>query len=370
MSTELTGVGIIGCGNISNAYFRGCKYFNNVVDLRACADLDVDRAKEKAAEWDVPKACSVDELLTDPEISLVVNLTIPAAHAAVDEQILQAGKHPYSEKPFAVEREDGKKVLSLAKAKGLRTGCAPDTFLGGGIQTCIKLINDGWIGTPVAATAFMLSSGPESWHPNPIFYYQRGGGPMFDMGPYYLTALISILGPVQRISGSARITRTERVATGESTYGLKIPVETPTHVAAVLDFASGPIGTLVTSFDVHSHNLPNIEVYGTEGSIRVPDPNCFGGPVLVNRAGSNEWKEVPILHGSTEPGRGTGVADMAAAIKAGRPHRVNGEMAYHVLDLMHGVHDASAEGRHITVESTCEKPAPLGLGDVRQAVLS
>ena len=300
---------------------------------------------------------------------MVVNLTIPAAHASIDLQILEAGKHPYSEKPFAVERADGLKVLALAREKNLRTGCAPDTFLGGGIQTCIKLVNDGWIGTPVAATAFMLSSGPESWHPNPAFFYQAGGGPMFDMGPYYLTALISLLGPVQRITGAARITREERMATGEKTYGMKLKVDVPTHIAAVMNFHSGPIATLVTSFDVHAANLPNIELYGTEGSIRVPDPNSFGGPVLIKRAGAEDWSEVPILHDSSEPGRGTGVADMANAIRTGRPHRVSGELAYHVLDLMHGVHDASREGRHINVQSTCDKPAPLSLKPVREAVL-
>jgi predicted dehydrogenase len=363
-----TKIGIIGCGNISRAYFKGCGFFPNL-EIAACADLNTDLAREKAKEWGVPRGGSVEELLADPEIEIVVNLTIPAAHALVDRQILEAGKHSYSEKPFAVEREDGRKVLALADEKGLRTGCAPDTFLGGGIQTCIKLIEDGWIGTPVAATAFMLSSGPESWHPNPTFYYQKGGGPMFDMGPYYLTALISMLGPVRRITGSTRVTRQERVATGESTYGLKIPVETPTHVAAVLDFHSGPIATLVTSFDVQAHALPNIEIYGSEGTLRVPDPNTFGGPILIKRAGASEWSDVPILHASTEPGRGTGVADMSAAIKSGRPHRANGAMAYHVLDLMHAVHDASDAGHHIELQSSCEKPAPLPTGDVREAVL-
>jgi predicted dehydrogenase len=174
---------------------------------------------------------------------------------------------------------------------------------------------------------------------------------------------------VRRITGATRITREERMATGESTYGLRIPVETPTHVAAVLDFQSGPIATVVTSFDVQAAQLPNIEIYGTEGTLRVPDPNTFGGPVLINRAGSGEWKEVPVLHSTTEPGRGTGVADMAAAIQTNRAHRVSGELAYHVLDLMHGVHDASSEGRHIEVQSTCERPAPLPIGPAREAVL-
>jgi predicted dehydrogenase len=363
-----TKVGIIGCGNIARAYFPGCAFFDNL-EVVACADLNVELAKQKAEEFGVPRGGSVGELLSDSEIELVVNLTIPAAHAPVDTQILQAGKHAYSEKPLAVEREEAQKVLALAKEKNLRVGCAPDTFLGGGIQTCIKLIDDGWIGAPVAATAFMMSSGPEKWHPNPTFFYQKGGGPMFDMGPYYLTALVAMLGPVRRITGSARAAHTERVAGAEDIRGLKIPVEIPTHVAAVLDFYSGPIATLVTSFDVQAANLPRIEIYGTEGTLSVPDPNTFGGPIRLKRAGAEDWSEIPILHSSTEPGRGTGVADMAAAIQSGRAHRASGELAYHVLDLMHGVHDASESGRHIEVGSTCARPAPLPIGPVREAVL-
>lgn len=370
MSTELTGVGIIGCGNIFKQYGRGIQYFKGLLDLRAVADLDVERAKATATEWNVPKAGTPEELLSDPDIQIVINLTVPQAHAPVDLQIIEAGKHPYSEKPLAVERADAKQVLEAANAEGLRVGCAPDTFLGGGIQTCIKLIDDGWIGTPVAATAFMMSAGPESWHPNPSFFYLKGGGPMFDMGPYYLTSLVALLGPVRRITGSARITREERTATAESTYGQKLKVETPTHVAAVLDFHSGPVATLVTSFDVQAADLPRIEIYGTEGTLSVPDPNTFGGPVKFNRSRSDEWMEIPVLHQSVEPGRGTGVADMAAAIQQNRPHRASGELAYHVLDLMYGVHDASSEGRHIDVQSTCKRPMPLSTKPVREAVLN
>lgn len=362
-----TKIGIIGCGNISRAYFTGCAFFDSL-EIVACADLNVELARQKAAEFNVPRGGSVDELLADPEIELVVNLTVPAAHAPVDLQILEAGKHAYSEKPLAVKRAEARTVLELAREKNRRVGCAPDTFLGGGIQTCIKLIDDGWIGAPVAATAFFTSSGPESWHPNPAFFYQQGGGPMFDMGPYYLTALVAMLGPVRRITGSARATHSERIATSESARGMKIPVHTPTHIAAVLDFHSGPIATLITSFDVRAANLPRIEIYGTEGTLSVPDPNTFGGPIRLKRAGADVWSEIPMLHSSAEPGRGTGVADMAAAIASGRPHRASGELAYHVLDLMHGVHDASESGRHIEVESTCLRPAPLPIGSVREAV--
>lgn len=369
MANASTKIGIIGCGNIFAAYGRGCQFFKDILEVRAVADIDVARAQATAQEWGIPLAGSPAELLADPAIEIVVNLTVPQAHAAVDLQIIEAGKHPYSEKPFAVERQDGRRVLAAAREKGLRVGCAPDTFLGGGIQTCRKLIDDGWIGTPLGATAFMMSAGPEKWHPNPGFFYRRGGGPMFDMGPYYLTALVSLLGPVRRITGSARITRRERMATSEAAYGQMLEVEVPTHLAAVLDFHSGPVATLVTSFDVQAAQLPRIEIYGTQGTLSVPDPNTFGGPVLFNRAGSGQWSELPILHQSVEPGRGTGVADMAVAIRQNRPHRVSGELAYHVLDLIHGVHDASRAGRHIEVESTCERPAPLGLAPVRESLL-
>jgi predicted dehydrogenase len=304
----------------------------------------------------------VAELLADPAIEIVINLTIPATHAEVSLAAIAAGKHVQSEKPLAISRADGQQILAAAAAKGVRLGCAPDTFLGGGLQTCRKLIDDGEIGQPVGATAFMMSGGPESWHPNPIFFYQQGAGPMFDMGPYYLTALIHLLGPVVRVSGASRISFAERVATSQARQGERIPVEVPTYVAGLLNFASGPIASLITTFDVPGgSNLPNIEIYGSEGSLRAPDPNIFGGPVLLRRAGSKEWQEMPLSHDS-EVMRGIGVADMATAIRAGQPHRTSGELAYHVLDLMHAFEDSSQSGRHIEIESSCQRPAALPLG--------
>jgi predicted dehydrogenase len=234
--------------------------------------------------------------------------------------------------------------------------------MGAGYQTCRKLIDDGWIGKPVAATAFMLCHGHESWHPAPDFYYQVGGGPMFDMGPYYLTALVSLMGPVRRVTGSTRITFPERTITSQPLHGTTIKVNTPTHIVGVLDFAQGAIATVVTSFDVWAAEVPRIEIYGTEGSLSAPDPNCFGGPIKVRRAGAGEWKEIPLLYGYAENTRSIGVADMACAIKSGRPHRASGELTYHVLDIMHAIHDASKEGRHIDLASTCRQPAPLPLG--------
>ena len=356
-----TRIGIVGCGNISGIYLKSPAKFANL-EIAAVADVVADLAKAKAEEYQIPKVYSPEELYKDPSIEIVVNLTPPAHHAAVALAALENGKSVYTEKPLAVTREDGRKVLELAKKKGLRVGCAPDTFLGAGLQTCRKIIDDGWIGTPVAATAFMLSHGPEGWHPNPEFFYKQGGGPMFDMGPYYLTALCHLMGPVRRVTGSARITFPERTATSAARYGQKIPVETATHVAGVLDFQQGAVATLVTSFDVWSHQLPNIEIYGSHGSLRVPDPNTFGGPILLRRAGAKEWSEVPVSFPHHENSRGLGVADMAAAIEANRPHRASGELAYHVLDLMHAFHDASKEGRHLDVESTCAQPAPFPMG--------
>ena len=218
------------------------------------------------------------------------------------------------------------------------------------------------MGEPVAATAFMTGHGHESWHPDPDFYYQPGGGPMFDMGPYYLTALVVLLGPIRRVTGSARITFPERTITSQPRRGAKIQVNTPTHVAGVMDFASGAVGTVITSFDVWAAQLPRIEIYGSEGSLSVPDPNGFGGPVRIRRPGATEWSEIPLTHAYAKQSRGLGVADMACALRSGRPHRASGELAYHVLDAMHAFHDASREGRHVELASACARPAPLPMG--------
>jgi predicted dehydrogenase len=321
----------------------------------------MSRAKAKAQEFNIPTVYSVKEMLADPDIQIVVNLTTPDAHAAVSLEIIEAGKSVYVEKPLAVTREDGQRVLAAAKKHGVLVGCAPDTFLGGGIQTSRKLIDDGWIGTPVAATAFMMNHGPESWHPNPDFYYKPGGGPLFDMGPYYLTGLVNLLGPVRRVSGSARKSFPERITASPMPNGRRILVEVNTHHAAVLEFASGAVGTLITSFDVWGHNLPRIEIYGSEGSLSVPDPNTFGGPVRMLRAGEKAWAEIPPTH-SAEVGRGIGVADMAYALACGRKHRVSGDLAYHVLDLMHAVEDTARTGRRVKIKSRVTRPAALPLG--------
>lgn len=368
MSQAKTKIGIIGCGNISGIYFQNCTRFENL-EIAACADLIPERAQAKAAEYPGVIACTVEELLQNPEIEIVINLTIPDAHASVGLAVLEAGKSLYNEKPLTITREEGKKLLQLAEQKNLRVGCAPDTFLGGGHQTCRKLIDDGWIGKPVAATAFMLCHGHEGWHPDPEFYYKIGGGPMFDMGPYYLTAMINLIGPVKRVSGVTRTTFPERLITSQPKYGTRVTVDTPTHIAGILEFTNGAVGTLVTSFDVWGARVPCIEIYGTEGSLSVPDPNGFGGPVSVLRSASREWNEVPLAYGYAENSRGVGVADMARTLGTQKSQRVNGELAYHVLEIMHAFHDAGTQGKSIELESSCEQPAPLPLG-LRDFVLN
>ena len=357
--TETIKVGMIGCGNIAPAYVRGCAPFD-MIDLAACADINPVAAQKIADEHGL-QAMSVDELLADPDIQIVINLTIPKVHADVSLAIIEAGKHPHSEKPLAVTREDGLKVLAAAKAKGVRVGCAPDTFLGGGIQTCRKLIDDGVIGDPVAATGFFAAHGPEAWHPNPFIFYQVGAGPLFDLGPYYLTTLVYLLGPVTHATGSARISFPERIATSEALNGTRIPVDVPTHVTGTLNFASGVIGTVITSFDVWARNLPRIEIYGSEGTLSVPDPNRFDGPVRVWTTAKREWQDIPLTH-SDEVGRGIGVADLGVAIQSGRAHRANGDLAYHTLDLMHALIESSDQGARVAISSAVTQPAPLPAG--------
>lgn len=359
MSHAPVKVGVIGCGNISSIYLENSKSKFEIFDIVACADIDVARAQAQAEKYGVAWYGTPDELLANPEIEVVLNLTIPNAHADVALAAVQAGKSVYNEKPLTIEREDAQKLLALAEEKGLRVGCAPDTFLGGGLQTCRQLIDEGAIGRPVAATAFMMSHGPEGWHPNPDFFYQRGAGPMFDMGPYYLTAFTSLLGPISRVTGSAQIAFPERVIGSQPHAGEIIKVNTATTISGVMDFASGAVGTIITTFDVWSANLPRIEIYGSEGSLSVPDPNTFDGPVLLRRAGEKEWTEVEITLPFTDNSRGIGLADMCYAIRNGREHRASGKLAYHVLDLMHAFHDASAQGQHIQVASTVERPAAL-----------
>lgn len=357
---ERVRVGVIGCGAICAQYFKMAAKLP-ILEMAACADLDRNRAEYRAEEFGVPRALAVEELLADPDIDVVLNLTVPKAHAPVALEALRAGKHTFHEKPFAITREEGQAILEAARATGLRVGCAPDTFLGAGIQTARKVIDDGRIGRPVAFTSFMMGRGHESWHPSPEFYYEPGGGPMFDMGPYYLTALLNLLGPVRRIAGAAAIAIPERTVTSQPKYGRKIAVETPDHIAGTMEFENGATGTIVTSFatahPVHDRQYP-ITVYGTEGTLRVPDPNTFDGPVQLRALADAEWQDVPhAFHPGY--GRAVGLADMAHALRSGRPHRCSAEQAFLVLDLMQGFLDSSAQGRFYRPTQPYERPAPM-----------
>jgi len=357
----MSGVGIIGCGVIAKVY---AEKLNRLpfVDLIACADIAPGRAEKFAAEHDIPRALDVAALLADRDVDVVVNLTIPQAHFSTSKAAIAAGKSVYGEKPLALTLAEGRELLAAADKAGVRIGCAPDTFLGGGLQTCRKLIDEGAIGEPVAANGFMLSPGPEYWHPGPQIFYQRGAGPMFDMGPYYFTALVALLGPVRRITSAARITHAQRTIRSEPLRGQKFTVEVPTHVASVMDFTRGLVATLVTSFDVQASRHRFIEIYGTEGTLAVPDPNTFGGTVQVKRGMTGDWQPAPLTHGNTTESRGIGLADMVIAMRSGRPHRASGTLALHVLDLMESAIAASSLGHHVTLHTHCDRPAPLPAG--------
>lgn len=355
-------VGIIGCGNISEIYLKNLTQRFDMVEVWAVADIVVDRAKARAEQFNIPKACPVEELLADPEVELVVNLTIPKAHGDICLRVLNAGKNVYVEKPLSISREDAQQVLRTAAEKNLLVGGAPDTFLGGSLQTCRKLIDDGWIGQPVAATAAMMGGGPETWHPDPEFLYKYGAGPLFDMGPYYLTALVSLLGPVASVFASQKITFAERTIISQPRYGQKIQVDVPTYSSGILNFKNGVIANLITSFDIQGSQLPFIEIYGSEGTLNIPDPNFHGGTIKIKRTGAEEWSDVPLAYSFTDNSRGLGVADMCCAILKGRPHRASGELTYHILDIMHAFGDAAAEGKLHEVKSSVERPAGFPIG--------
>lgn len=349
----------MGCGVISEVYLKNLRSFG--IPVAAVADLDAERAAARAEQFQVP-ALTPDELLAHPDVDLVLNLTVPKAHADIARQALARGKHVHTEKPLALQADDAKALVHLARSRGLRIGAAPDTFLGSHLQTARKLLDDGWIGEPIGATAFMMSHGPERWHPNPDFFYQAGGGPMFDMGPYYLTALVHLMGPVRRVAGTAQTTFSTRVVESPNRFGERIPVEIPTHVQALLEFERGATGVLVTTFDVWHSELPRIEIYGTEGTLAVPDPNNFGGTVRVRRRGADAWSPAPALFGFSENRRGLAVADMALAIRDGRPHRASGDLAMHVVEVMEAIHISAREARHVEIVSRPARPEPWPIG--------
>jgi predicted dehydrogenase len=363
-SSDPMKVGIVGAGNISATYVATLHTFD-FVRVKSVHDMSDDAAGKLAKQFDL-QTSSLEKMIDDPEIGLIINLTTPTSHHSISKKALAAGKHVYCEKPLGVSMEEAEELMALAHAGGLRLGCAPDTFLGGGHQLTRRLIDEGRIGKAVSATAMLLLPGHEHWHPNPAFFYQRGGGPMLDVGPYYVTNLITLLGPVREVLGTAKITRMERTVKSEPRKGETIKVQVPTHLTGVIEFHSGATITIATSFDVVKHKHNQIEIYGSEGSMVTPDPNNFTGKVELFRAGDEAWQEVEVDHPYTSgvPGfaglRGLGAAEMVDSLRAGRPHRVSAELAFHALEVMTAFERSSLSRKAVAIDSSCGRPDPIG----------
>ena len=369
-------IGVIGCGRISDIYFQTLAKYE-AVKVVACASLDLKESQAKAKKFYIPKACSVEEILEDPEIDAILNLTIPAAHAEISMRALEHGKHVYSEKPFVTDLAEGSAILELAQSKGLLVGNAPDTFFGGRWQTVRKLIDRGAIGTPTSFFAYVGTHGTERHHPNPDFYYQKGGGPMLDLGPYYLTALVFFLGSIKRVAGMSNRGFKKRQIENGPRNGTWMDVEVDTHVQGMVEFESGVIGTITMSFDVWDSETPRLEIHGTEGSICIPDPdpvhgaNIFQGEVWLRTRetsrwthqprpqGRADWAVVPVTHGLNEDSRGIGLVDLAYAVSEKRAARASGEIAHHVLEAMLGIMNSRETGTFVTMQSHAERPEML-----------
>lgn len=370
------GVGIIGCGNISSAYLRLAPMFKDI-EMRAVADLNKEAAEARATEYGV-SARRVEDLLVSDDIDIIVNLTIPDAHFAVTKSILEAGKHAYTEKPLVLALEDAKTLRDIAEAGGLRVGSAPDTFLGGSHQQARAIIDAGDVGEIVAGSCHVMSHGMEHWHPNPDFFFKPGAGPVLDIGPYYVTNLIQLIGPVKRVVALTSSASDTRTILSEPRKGEVIPVETPTNIHALLEFVNGATITMSTSWDVWAHSHPNTELYGTDGSIFVPDPNFFGGDLEVSGR-SNETLEVSAwdhpfgvvneVDDDRANYRCAGLADMAAGIQQNRPHRCSLELAVHAVDVMTSILKSGEQGAFVEMSTTCERPEPLG-PDAARALLA
>lgn len=357
---EKVKIGILGLGAISGIYLKNLTELFREVQIAGVYDLIPEKVDAAKSAYGIAKGySSMEEMLRDPEIEIILNLTRPFEHYETTRAALLAGKHVYSEKPLAVTYEEGCSLVALAREKRLMLGAAPDTFLGAGIQTCRRLIDSGFIGQPIGASARMLCRGHESWHPSPAFYYQRGGGPMMDMGPYYLTALVNLLGRVDTLTGITAKSFDTRTVTSAPLYGQTIQVDVPTHVNGVMRFASGAIATITTTFDVYSDHSAELEIYGAKGTLRVPDPNCFGGPVMLLRPEDGEFREIPLTFDYKENSRGLGVADMAKALREGRDMRAGSEQALHVLEVMTAFEKSSRTGAFVKLESAYSRKSPM-----------
>lgn len=362
--TKDLGVGIIGCGNISTAYLQLAPMFRGY-EILAVADINMDNANARATEFGV-RAETVDELLAADDIDLIINLTIPAAHVEVSRAILQAGKHVYSEKPFVLSLAEAQELGDIARDKGVRIGSAPDTFMGGSHQLARNLIDAGAIGKVTSGAAVVMSSGMEDWHPNPDFFFQKGGGPILDLGPYYICNLVQLLGPVTKVTSLTGMAQSNRTIANGPRNGETVPVETPTTIHAVLGFASGAIITLLASWDVWASNHPVMELYGSEGTMNLPDPNFFGGELTVTQRSSAPvdklWDHpfnIPNFEETKANYRGAGLADMVIAIANDRPHRCNDAFATHVVEVMTAILEAGETGTMLTMTTTCSRPDVL-----------
>ena len=353
-------IGMVGVGDISGIYLKNITEHFKEIELVAVCDLVREKAERAQEKYNVPKLYdTMYEVFADPEIDIVLNLTRPYEHYGVSIEALKAGKHVYTEKPLAASLEEAKELVALAQEKGLMLGGAPDTFLGAGIQTCRKLIDDGYIGEPIGAAAFMICRGHETWHPDPAFYYQYGGGPMLDMGPYYVTALVNLLGGVNSVMGVTKANFPTRTITSQPRCGEVVNVEVPTFVAGIMNFDSGATGTIFTTFDVCYPSQARLEIYGTKGTLFVPDPNTFGGPVKLMRQESKEIMEIPLCFDYRENSRGLGLADMAKAIVDGREARESWKQTYHVLEIMQSFEKSSNAGTVIPIESKYTRGEPM-----------
>ena len=348
-------IGVIGCGMISDWYFKAAKRFKQM-NIVACGDLRAESAEKQGKEYNIPVR-SVEEIYTDPEIEMILNLTPQQAHYAVSKRALECGKHVYSEKPLCGTLEEAEELLKLAESKNLQIAAAPDTFLGGGPQTVRKLVDEGWIGKVFAGTAMFTSRGPETW-PHAAAFYKKGAGPMLDYAPYFITQLVNVLGPAVAVTASVT-KRTEFRVGGPETVPHIFPVEVPTFQSGIIEFASGAQITVIASYDVWRGTHPYIELYGTKGSINMHNPNFFGGTIKVFRPGYEGWQEVPSAFDYNTDARSIGAADLIESILTGRKGRVSSKLSMHVLEIMLSFEKSSAEGKKIFLKSTCEQPEPM-----------
>ncbi len=350
-------IAIIGIGSISGIYLKNITETFKEIEIIGVCDLVRERAETAKEEYNIPKIYdTMHEAFNDPDVDIVLNLTRPSEHYDVTIEALSAGKHVYSEKPLGATFEEGEKLVEIAKEKGLMLGGAPDTFLGAGIQTCRKLIDDGMIGDVVGSACFMVCRGHETWHPDPEFYYKFGGGPMLDMGPYYVTALVNLIGGVAGITGVTKKSFDQRLITSEPKHGTVIDVDVSTYVTGMLHFDNGAIGTIFTTFDVHYNTQARFEIYGSKGTLIVPDPNYFGGEIKLLRPEDGEYKTMPLLFDYKENSRGLGLADMANAIRDGRKARADYEQTLHVLEIITSFDKSSKQQSYLPLK-TKYKPA-------------